>query len=68
MTAREDHPDSTARNYWDEPSELAYAKAVVGKKHQDDPAHQWYRLPSLESFKRGAHAAGCRMSATHSMR
>jgi hypothetical protein len=53
MTASEDHADSTGRNYWDEPSELAYAKAVVGKEHQDDPAHQWYRLPSLESFKAG---------------
>jgi hypothetical protein len=53
MTASDDHTDSAARNYWDEPSELAYTKAVVGKEHQDDPAHQWYRLPSLESFKAG---------------
>ena len=53
MTASEDHTDSTGRNYWDEPSELAYAKAVVGKKHQGDPARQWHRLPSLESFKAG---------------
>ena len=53
MTASEDRTDGTERDYWDEPSELAYAKAVVGKKHQDNPAHQWYRLPSLESFKAG---------------
>ncbi len=48
MTANEAHADST-----DEPSELAYAKAVAGKKHQDDSARPWYRLPSLESFKAG---------------
>ena len=53
MTGDEDHTDGTERDYWDEPSELAYAKAVVGKEHQDDPAHQWYRLPSLETFKAG---------------
>ena len=53
MTANEAHVNSTARNYWDEPSELAYAAAAVGKKRQDDPAHRWYRLPSLENFKAG---------------
>jgi hypothetical protein len=53
MNANEAHTDSTDRNYWDEPSELVYSKAVVGKKRQDNPAHRWYRLPSLDSFKAG---------------
>ena len=53
VTANEAHVNSTARNYWDEPSELAYQGAAVGKERQDDPAHRWYRLPSLESFKAG---------------
>ena len=52
-SANEAHLNSTARNYWGEPSELAYGGAVVGKERQDDPAHRWYRLPSLESFKAG---------------
>ena len=53
MAAKEAQTDSTARDYWDEPGELAYAAGVVGKKRQDDPAHTWYRLPSLESFTAG---------------
>ncbi len=53
VTADVAHVSSTAHNYWDEPSELAYEGAAVGKKRQDDPAHRWYRLPSLESFKAG---------------
>jgi AsnC-like helix-turn-helix protein len=53
VTADVAHVNSTARNYWDQPSELAYVGAAVGKKRQDDPAHRWYRLPSLESFKAG---------------
>ncbi|HUK68283.1 MAG TPA: hypothetical protein VLW50_05940 [Streptosporangiaceae bacterium] len=44
---------STARDYWDKPEELAYARAVVGKERQDDPAHRWYRLPGLEIFTAG---------------
>jgi hypothetical protein len=52
--ANEDQTDSTARDYWDEPGNLPYARGVVGKSRQDDPAHIWYRLPRLESF-----AAGC---------
>jgi hypothetical protein len=53
VTTRKLNRDTTERDYWDEPSELAYAGAVVGKKRQDDPAHQWYRLPSLDSFTAG---------------
>jgi hypothetical protein len=53
VTADEAHVNSTAPNYWDEPSELPYAEAAVGKKRQDHPAHKWYRLPSLESFTAG---------------
>jgi hypothetical protein len=54
MTTHKDQMSSTARDYWEEPEELEFARALVGKKHQDDPAHRWYRLPSHESF-----AAGC---------
>jgi len=54
MATNRDQKNSTARDYWDEPDDLAYARAVVGKKHQDDPAHSWCRLPSHDSF-----AAGC---------
>lgn len=50
MTAHRAHGNSTARDYWDEPLELAYARAAVGKDRQDDPAHRWCRLPGLESF------------------
>lgn len=53
MTAKKLNRDTAARDYWDEPSELAYASAAVGKNRQDDPAHQWYRLPSLDSFTAG---------------
>jgi Lrp/AsnC ligand binding domain len=53
VTAGRNHGNSTARDYWDESAELAYVGAAVGKKRQDDPAHRWYRLPSLESFKAG---------------
>jgi hypothetical protein len=53
VTARNLNQDTAVRDYWDEPSELAYAGAVVGKKRQDDPAHRWYRLPSLGSFTAG---------------
>jgi hypothetical protein len=53
MAANEAQMSSTARDYWDKPEELAYACGVVGKKRQDDPAHRWYRLPSLESFTAG---------------
>ena len=45
--------DSTARGYWDKPEELAYSRGVVGKRGNDDPAHTWYRLPSLDSFTAG---------------
>ena len=38
-----------AQNHWDESSELAYAKAVIGKKHQDDLAHPWYRRSQRSS-------------------
>ena len=54
MIGKEAHGTSTSTDYWDEPSELAYARAAVGKNGQDNPAHRWYRLPSLQSF-----AAGC---------
>jgi hypothetical protein len=53
VTSDEAHVNSTAPGYWDEPSELPYAEAAVGKKRQDDPAHKWYRLPSLDSFTAG---------------
>ena len=37
-----------------EPEEAADARAVVSSRQgQDDPAHRWYRLPSLESFTAG---------------
>jgi Lrp/AsnC ligand binding domain len=45
--------NGTARGYWAEPSALPYARAAAGNKRQDDPAHQWYRLPSQDSFKAG---------------
>jgi hypothetical protein len=54
MAANEVQTDSTARDYWDEPGKLPYARGVLVKEGQDDPAHTWYRLPSLESF-----VAGC---------
>jgi len=50
VTAHRAHGNSTARDYWADPLKLAYARAVVGKDRQDDPAHRWYRLPSPESF------------------
>ena len=53
MAANKAQTSSTARNYWDKPEELAYARGVVGKECQDDPAHRWYRLPGLESFTAG---------------
>lgn len=44
---------ATAPGYWDEPGTLPYAPAVIGQTRQDDPAHTWYRLPSLDSFTAG---------------
>ena len=54
MATYQDQMNGTSRDYWEEHGELEFARALVGKKRQDDPAHKWYRLPSLESF-----AAGC---------
>ena len=34
----------------DDTEEVAHARGVVSKQGQDDPAHRWYRLVSLESF------------------
>ena len=53
MGANKAQMSSVARDYWDKPEELAYACSVVGKERQDDPAHRWHRLPSLESFTAG---------------
>ena len=40
----------------------------VRKEEQDDPAHRWYRLVSLELHRGGARAVGCRLSATRPTR
>ena len=32
---------------------MPYARGVIGKTRQDDPAHTWYRLPSVDSFTAG---------------
>ncbi len=53
MAADKAQMSSTAREYWDNPEELAYARGVVGEELQDDPAHKWYRLPSPDSFTAG---------------
>lgn len=37
----------------DKPEEAADVRGVVSKEEQDDPAHRWYRLLSLESFTAG---------------
>ncbi len=37
----------------DEPEEAAHDRGVVSKAGQDDRAHRWYRLVSLESFTAG---------------
>ncbi len=53
MAANEVQTRNTAPDYWDDLEELVYARGVVGKKRQDDPAHRWYRLPSLDSCTAG---------------
>ncbi len=53
MAADEAHTDTAARDYWDDPGKLPYAREAVGKTRQENPAHTWYRLPSVDSFTAG---------------
>jgi hypothetical protein len=51
--AGEARADSAASGYWDDPGALPYARGVIGKARQDDPAHTWYRLPRVDGFTAG---------------
>ncbi len=55
MSAHEAQRNSTARDHWDEPEEVADARRAGSRKCQDDPAHRWYRLLSLDSFTVNIH-------------
>jgi hypothetical protein len=45
VTASKAHVNSTSRDYWDEASELAYGRAAVGKKRQDEMSHDVDQRP-----------------------